>query len=86
MPGLTALAVAGAVASVIGAYYYLNIVKVMYLDEAGRPLALQRQPGQHGRRWGWQHSSWRRAGCRCRSSRASAFRKRAMAAAQSLTK
>ena len=39
--GLTALAVAGAIASVIGAYYYLNIVKVMYLDEPGRPLALR---------------------------------------------
>ncbi len=38
--GLTALAVAGAVASVIGAYYYLNIVKVMYLDEPGEPLSI----------------------------------------------
>lgn len=36
--GLAPLAVAGAVASVIGAYYYLNIIKVMYLDEPGRPL------------------------------------------------
>ncbi|KAA2243987.1 NADH-quinone oxidoreductase subunit NuoN [Salinarimonas soli] len=31
--GLTALAVIGVVASVIGAYYYLRIVKVMYFDE-----------------------------------------------------
>ena len=31
--GLYPLAVAGFVASVIGAYYYLRIVKVMYFDE-----------------------------------------------------
>jgi NADH-quinone oxidoreductase subunit N len=31
--GLTALAVIGVVASVIGAYYYLRIVKIMYFDE-----------------------------------------------------
>lgn len=31
--GLYPLAVAGFVASVIGAYYYLRVVKVMYLDE-----------------------------------------------------
>jgi NADH-quinone oxidoreductase subunit N len=35
--GLVALAVVGAVSSVIGAYYYLRIVKIMYFDEpAGR--------------------------------------------------
>jgi NADH-quinone oxidoreductase subunit N len=39
--GLTALAVAGAVASVIGAYYYMNIVRVMYLTEPGQPLDLR---------------------------------------------
>ena len=39
--GLAPLAVAGAIASVIGAYYYLNIVKVMYLDKPGEPLALR---------------------------------------------
>ncbi|HWK35304.1 NADH-quinone oxidoreductase subunit NuoN [Sphingomonas sp.] len=33
--GLFPLAVAGFVASVIGAYYYLRIVKVMYIDEPG---------------------------------------------------
>ena len=38
--GLAPLAVAGAIASVIGAYYYLNIVKVMYLNEPGRALSL----------------------------------------------
>ena len=36
--GLAPLAVAGAVASVIGAYYYLNIVKIMYLDQPGQAL------------------------------------------------
>lgn len=38
--GLAPLAVAGAVASVIGAYYYLNIVKIMYLNDPDRPLHL----------------------------------------------
>jgi NADH-quinone oxidoreductase subunit N len=33
--GLVALAVVGVVASVVGAYYYVRIVKVMYFDEAG---------------------------------------------------
>ena len=36
--GLAPLAIAGAVASVIGAYYYLNIVKIMYLNEPDKPL------------------------------------------------
>ena len=31
--GLYALAVIGVVASVVGAYYYLRIVKLMYFDE-----------------------------------------------------
>ncbi|MEO0622718.1 MAG: NADH-quinone oxidoreductase subunit NuoN [Pseudomonadota bacterium] len=39
--GLAPLAVAGAIASVIGAYYYLNIVRVMYLSEQERPLELR---------------------------------------------
>jgi len=39
--GLAPLAVAGAVASVIGAYYYMNIVRVMYLVEPGEPLELR---------------------------------------------
>ncbi|MGF1501516.1 MAG: NADH-quinone oxidoreductase subunit NuoN [Paracoccaceae bacterium] len=39
--GLTGLAIAGAIASVIGAYYYLNIVRVMYLSEEDRPLELR---------------------------------------------
>ena len=33
--GLFALAVIGVIASVIGAYYYLRLVKLMYFDDAG---------------------------------------------------
>ena len=36
--GLTPVAVAGAVASVIGAFYYIRIVKVMYVDADGEAL------------------------------------------------
>ena len=36
--GLAPLAVAGAVASVIGAFYYLRIVKIMYVDPEGEAL------------------------------------------------
>jgi NADH-quinone oxidoreductase subunit N len=39
--GLAPLAIAGAVASVIGAYYYMNIVRIMYLAEPGQPLELR---------------------------------------------
>jgi len=39
--GLAPLAIAGAVASVIGAYYYLNIVKVMYLDQPNETLVIR---------------------------------------------
>jgi NADH-quinone oxidoreductase subunit N len=39
--GLAPLAIAGAVASVIGAYYYMNIVRIMYLVEPGQPLELR---------------------------------------------
>jgi NADH-quinone oxidoreductase subunit N len=45
--GLTPLAVAGAVASVIGAFYYLRIVKVMYVDPETQPLD-HRMPRLHG--------------------------------------
>lgn len=38
--GLAPLAIAGAIASVIGTYYYLNIVKIMYLNEPGLQLQL----------------------------------------------
>jgi NADH-quinone oxidoreductase subunit N len=37
--GLTGLAVAGIVASVIGAFYYLKIVKTMYFDPPAAPYA-----------------------------------------------
>lgn len=36
--GLAPLAIAGAVASVIGAFYYLRIVKIMYIDAEGEAL------------------------------------------------
>ena len=39
--GLAPLAIAGAIASVIGAFYYLNIVKVMYLNEPDRPVEIR---------------------------------------------
>lgn len=32
-PALYALAIIGVLASVVGAYYYLRIVKIMYFDE-----------------------------------------------------
>jgi NADH-quinone oxidoreductase subunit N len=41
--GLVALAVAG---TVVGAYYYLKIVKIMYFDAAGEPFGRVRQPVQ----------------------------------------
>jgi len=37
--GLFTLAVLGVLASVVGAYYYLAIIKVMYFDDAARPFA-----------------------------------------------
>jgi NADH-quinone oxidoreductase subunit N len=39
--GLVPLAVAGVIASVIGAYYYLNIVRVMYLGDTSAPLEIR---------------------------------------------
>jgi NADH-quinone oxidoreductase subunit N len=36
--GLYTLAVIGVLASVVGAYYYLRIVKVMYMDEPREPF------------------------------------------------
>ena len=37
--GLVALAVAGIVGTVVGAYYYLKIVKIMYIDAPAEPYA-----------------------------------------------
>ena len=39
-------ACAAIVGTVVGAYYYLKIVKVMYMDEAAAPFARVRQPVQ----------------------------------------
>jgi NADH-quinone oxidoreductase subunit N len=36
--GLVGLAIAGVLASCVGAYYYLRIVKIMYFDEAAATL------------------------------------------------
>jgi NADH-quinone oxidoreductase subunit N len=44
--GLAPLAIAGAVASVISAYYYLRIVKLMYIDAPGEALD-NRMPPLH---------------------------------------
>ena len=44
--GYVALAVAGILGTVIGAYYYLKIVKVMYMDEPAEPYARPREPLQ----------------------------------------
>jgi NADH-quinone oxidoreductase subunit N len=40
------LAVAGILGTVVGAYYYLKIVKVMYLDDPAAPYARVREPVQ----------------------------------------
>src|SRR4051794_972435 len=44
--GYVALAVAGILGTVVGAYYYLKIVKVMSLDEPAAPYARLREPVQ----------------------------------------
>ena len=44
--GLVPLAVAGILGTVVGAYYYLKIVKVMYIDEPAAPYAKLREPVQ----------------------------------------
>jgi len=42
--GLVALAVAGIVGTVVGAYYYLKVVKIMYMDDPAAPYARARAP------------------------------------------
>jgi NADH-quinone oxidoreductase subunit N len=42
--GLVALAVAGILGTVVGAYYYLRIVKIMYFEEAPVKLYRVRAP------------------------------------------
>jgi NADH-quinone oxidoreductase subunit N len=44
--GLVALAVAGIVGTVVGAYYYLKIVKIMYFDAPAAPYAKARAPAE----------------------------------------
>jgi NADH-quinone oxidoreductase subunit N len=44
--GLLPLAVAGIVGTVVGAYYYLKIVKLMYMDEPAEPYSRLREPVQ----------------------------------------
>src|SRR3954452_15421801 len=44
--GYVALAVAGILGTVVGAYYYLRIVKVMYMDEPAAPYSRVREPVQ----------------------------------------
>jgi NADH-quinone oxidoreductase subunit N len=44
--GYVVLAVVGILGAVIGAYYYLKIVKVMYMDEPAAPYARVREPVQ----------------------------------------
>jgi NADH-quinone oxidoreductase subunit N len=46
--GLAPLAVAAIIGTVVGAYYYLKIVKVMYMDEPAEPYARAREPIQGG--------------------------------------
>jgi NADH-quinone oxidoreductase subunit N len=42
--GYVAFAVAGIIGTVIGAYYYLKIVKVMFFDDPAEPYARVREP------------------------------------------
>jgi NADH-quinone oxidoreductase subunit N len=44
--GYVALAVAGILGTVIGAYYYMKVIKVMFMDEPARPYGRVRQPVQ----------------------------------------
>src|SRR4051794_18453059 len=46
--GLVPLAIAGILGTVVGAYYYLKIVKVMYMDDPAAPYGRVRQPVQGG--------------------------------------
>lgn len=44
--GLVLLAVAGIVGAVIGAYYYLKVVKIMYMDDPAEPYARVSRPAE----------------------------------------
>src|SRR3546814_12735599 len=39
--GLFGLAVIGVLTSVVGAFYYLRIIKIMYFDDATQPLDMK---------------------------------------------
>ena len=42
--GLLPLAIAGILGAVVGAYYYLKVIKIMYMDEPAAPYARVRAP------------------------------------------
>jgi len=44
--GYVSLAVAGILGTVVGAYYYLKVIKVMYMDEPATPFSRVREPIQ----------------------------------------
>ena len=44
--GLVPLAIAGILGTIVGAYYYLKVVKILYLDEPAAPYSKVRQPVQ----------------------------------------
>jgi NADH-quinone oxidoreductase subunit N len=44
--GLILLAVAGIIGAVVGAYYYLKVVKIMYMDEPAPAYARVREPAE----------------------------------------
>jgi NADH-quinone oxidoreductase subunit N len=44
--GFIYLAVAGFVGTVVGAYYYLRIIKIMYFDAPAEPFAKRSEPVQ----------------------------------------
>jgi NADH-quinone oxidoreductase subunit N len=44
--GFAPFAVAAILGTVVGAYYYLKIVKVMYMDDPAEPYARVREPVQ----------------------------------------
>jgi NADH-quinone oxidoreductase subunit N len=46
--GLVALAVAAAVGTVVGAYYYLRLIKIMFIDAPTVPFGRMRHPVESG--------------------------------------
>ena len=56
--GLVWLAVAGVVASVIGAFYYIRIVYLMYFGEASEPLGRADADAALGAARGLRRSRW----------------------------